>query len=345
MSGGAHRLTEKLDGVVESIMRAARIPGAAIAMMAGDEVIIARGYGCRNAGLPMTSATVYPIASTTKAINATLLGLLVDDGHIAWDAPVQRYLPSFRLQDPLASAQVTLRDLLTMRTGLPRHDWVWIENPMSRAELVERLRYLELSAGFRERFQYNNMTSTTAGHIAEVVTGRQWNELVQERLLDPLGMKSTTFALPATDNVSASYHENQYRQLLSSARLASEVTAPSGGAMHSTVEDMSAWLRFNLNGGRIGGLSLIKPQTLAEIYSPQIIAALDQGAPTPNAAYALGWFVDTYHGHARLSHGGYIHDIGSEVMVFPEDGVGIVSFTNFGAPGASGSSISVHSTC
>src|SRR5271156_841420 len=147
---------EKLDSIIGPMLRAARVPGAAIAVVAGGEVVYAQGYGYRDlvAKLPVTPDTVYPIASTTKAINATLLGMLVDEGRLAWDAPVQNYLPRFRIGDSSRSSQITVRDLLLMRTGLPRHDWLWIENPTNRADLVERLRYLEMSAGFRERFQY-----------------------------------------------------------------------------------------------------------------------------------------------------------------------------------------------
>ena len=323
-----------LDATIEPMLRAARIPGAAIAIVAGGKTVFSKGYGYRNleARFAATSETSYPIASTTKAINATLLGMLVDEGRLAWDALVRDYLPRFRLQDPFISALVTVRDLLVMRTGLPRHDWLWIENPISRAGLVERLRHLELSAGYRERFQYSNLTFTTAGHIAEVITGESWEDLVKERILEPLKMRSTGFCLPTTDNVSLSYHESSRRKIKLTRRLASEVTAPSGGAIHSTVDDMARWMLFNLNGGKLMESPLIKSQTLAEIHSPQILAGADASAPTPNAAYAMGWFVDTYNGHARLSHGGYLHDVNSEVMLFPKDDIGVVSFTNFGFP-------------
>jgi CubicO group peptidase (beta-lactamase class C family) len=325
---------EKLGETLEFVLRVARIPGAALAVVAGGDILFAAGYGYRDvaAGLPATAATVYPIASTTKAINATVLGMLVDAGALAWDAPVQHYLPRFRLWDPTLGTQVTIRDLLAMRTGLPRHDYVWIENPMSRAELVERLPYLELSAGFRERFQYNNITSTIAGHVAEVVTGQHWEDLVQQRIITPLVMKNTGFTLPTSGAVTVSYHENSQRELLPSRRLAGEVTAPSGGSLHSTVEDMARWMIFNLGGGKVAGCSLIQAQTLLEIQSPQVIARTDPSAPTANAAYALGWFVDTYNGCARLTHGGYIHDVNSEVTLFPEDDIGVVSFINFGFP-------------
>lgn len=325
---------EKLDALIEPMRQAARIPGLAIAIVAGGATVFARGYGYRDlqAKLAMTEETIYPIASTTKAMNATLLGMLVDEGRLAWDMPVQSYLPRFRLGDSLTSAQVTVRDLVTMRTGLPRHDWLWKENLIGRADLVKRIAHLELSAGFRERFQYNNLTVTTAGHIAEVVTGQSWEELVRRRLFEPLRMSSTEPTLPISDNVSLSYHENARRELFLTKRLASEVSAPSGGAIHSTVVDMARWMLFNLNGGKVGEHRLIEPKTLAEIHSPQVVVGIDPSLPTSDAVYAMGWFVDTYGGHARLSHGGYLHDVNSEVMLFPKEGIGIVSFSNFGPP-------------
>lgn len=324
----------RLDEVIQPLLQAAKIPGAAIAITSGGETIFARGYGYRDlsTNLPVTSKTVYPIASTTKAINATLLGMLVEEGRLAWDSPVQRYLPEFRLRDPLPSTQVTIRDLILMRTGLPRHDWVWIEQPIGRADLVRRLAFLEPSAGFRERFQYNNLTVTTAGHIAEVITGRQWEDLVRERILEPLGMSDTEFGLPKTENISKSYHENGRRELVLSRHLASAVTAPSGGAIYSTVEDMSRWLAFNLSDGAIESHRLVRPETLKELRRPHVVASVDHGAPSSNATYGLGWYIDTYNGHARISHSGYLDDLHSSVMLFSAADIGIVSFTNFGGP-------------
>jgi CubicO group peptidase (beta-lactamase class C family) len=334
---GLEKALEELDGpdgLIEPILRAARVPGAAIAIVADGKTVFARGYGNRDleAKLSLTERTLYPIASTTKALNATLIGMLVDEGRLAWDTPVQRYFPQFRLRDPLISTQVTLRDLLAMRTGLPRHDWVWTANPISRQELVERLQYLELSAGFRERFQYNNITATTAGYVAELVTGQRWEDLVQQRILTPLAMTATVIGRPTDGDVTLSYHENAQRELILSQRLAAEVTAPSGGAVYSTVEDMARWIAFNLAGGRRDGNRLIHAATLTEIHGPQVAARSDPSSPSPHAAYAMGWFVDTYNGRTRIGHGGDLHNVNSDVSLFPGDGIGIVSFINFGCP-------------
>jgi CubicO group peptidase (beta-lactamase class C family) len=322
----------KLDSIIEPLLQAGRIPGAAIAVVANGETVFAKGYGYRDlsAQLPVSFKTVYPIASTTKAINATLLGMLVDEGTLAWDVPVQQYLPQFRLVDPIATAHTTLRDLVTMRTGLPRHDWMWVGNPMSYGELVSRLRYLEPTAGFRERFQYNNIGVTTAGYIAEVVTGTCWEDLVRQRLIEPLGMTHTTFERPAAGDVTLSYSENSRRERIPAVRLAGEATGPSGGTIHSTVEDMAKWIVFNLCNGVVSGRQLIKAPTLTEIHSAQVMTGADPAPPSPNAAYAMGWFVDTYNGFKRVSHGGYLHDVCSDVMLIPDQRIGIVSFMNFG---------------
>jgi CubicO group peptidase (beta-lactamase class C family) len=322
---------QKIDAIVESALQASRIPGAAVAVVLGERTVFAKGYGVRNlaAASPMTAGTVYPIASTSKAMNATVLGMLVDAGRLAWDAPVQEYLPRFRLHDVRFSASVTVRDLVVMRTGLPRHDFLWMQNPINRTQLVDCLAHLALSAGFRERFQYNNLTAALAGHIAEVITGRTWQELVRERILQPLGMTATSFAPPPTGNVVTSYHEGTDRVLRETRWLETEPIAPAGGTIHSTVEDMTRWLAFNLNGGSCSGQQLISPATLEEIHSPCIAMGSDSVAPSDRASYGFGWFIDTYNGHARLSHTGYLHDVNGCVTLFPERRLGIVSFNNF----------------
>jgi CubicO group peptidase (beta-lactamase class C family) len=327
---------DKLDAAIEPILRAARIPGAALAVVSGDKTVYARGFGYRNlkSKQPVTADTSYPIASTTKAINATLLAMLAEEGRLDWDAPVQRYLPQFRLKDPFASARVTVRDLVTLRTGLPRHDWIWVANAkITRAELVASLAHVEPSVDFRRRFQYNNLTVTTSGHIAEVITGQSWESLVRRKLFQPLGMRRTTTDRPGHANVTLSYHENARRKLLVSKLLPAVSTAPSGGAVYSTVNDMARWVSFNLKGGKLRSRRLLSAKTLAQVHASQVVIGERPlaGLP-PEGAYALGWLVDYYNGHKRISHGGYLHDINSSVMFFPNANLGMVSFINFGPP-------------
>jgi CubicO group peptidase (beta-lactamase class C family) len=279
----------------------------------------------------MTAQTIYPIASTTKALNATLIGMLVARGHLAWDVPVQNYFSRFRLCDPLMSAQVTLRDLVTMRTGLGRHDFVWMADPLTRADLVDRLVHLELSAGFRARFQYNNLTPAIAGHIAETVAGDTWEDLLRRNILEPLGMNHTTMGPPSGGELTERYNENDRRELTLGARCMSVAMAPVGGMVHSTVEDMTKWLLFNLGGEHTSSLAGLDRDTLAQLHAPQVAGGHDPAAPSPGACYALGWWADRYNGHARTSHTGYMPGLSTSVMLFPNERVGLVCFVNLGA--------------
>jgi CubicO group peptidase (beta-lactamase class C family) len=325
---------ERFDAIIEPMMRAARIPGIAIAVVAGNEMWLARAYGHRDleSRLALATDTLYPIASTTKSMTATLLGMLVDEGLLDWDVPVQTWLPRFWLSDPFVSTQVTIRDLLLMRTGLPRHDWMWGHRAIGRAELVERMHYLELSAGFRERFQYNNLTVTAAAHAAEAVTGQNWETSIQERLLNPLRMSSSQTGMPLSRRVTRGYHDTAARKIALSALTTSQATAPSGGALFSTVEDMARWVLFNLNGGNVEGRQLVDPETFAEICAPGIGIGADESRVSPGAMRALGWTVDRYNGHARVSHGGLLADVSSDVTLYPQLNMGFASFLNLASP-------------
>ena len=323
---------ESMDGVADYLLCRTKVPGLALAVVTGERVLFAKGYGYRDldARLPMTTDTSYPIASTTKGINATLLGILTERSQLAWDAPVRLYLPRFRLQDRLASDAATLRDLVAMRTGLPRHDLVWLENVATRGELIAALEHLAPSAGFRERFQYNNLTVTAAAHVAEIVTGRSWEELVQENILQPLSMRSTCFNRPESGNVAASYQEDSQRRLTRYRYLDTHLIAPAGGTIHSTISDMARWVSFNLNAGAIDGQRLLRRETLSELHAPCVVMRGDPAAPSFLAAYGLGWAVDTYKQWTRVSHGGDLHNVNSCITLFPELNLGIVSFVNMG---------------
>lgn len=328
----SHQNSDKLDSGIEEMLRRAAVPGAALAVASRDGPLLSRGYGSRDVdnGLPMTQHTTYPIGSTTKSINATLLGTLVDEGKLSWDEPVRSYLPRFRLCDPRLDDLVTVRDLIVMRTGLPRHDFVWLGSSAARGDLLERLAHLPLSCAFRERFQYNNLTVTLAGHIVEVMTEQSWEQAVLERVLAPLGMKSTGFLSQSSD--TKSYHQTASRQLVETYRRSAALVAPAGGSLWSTVNDMTHWLMFNLNhGATTSGRRLLREKTLAEIQSPVLPIGADPVAPSAEAMYGLGWFIDAHRARRRISHTGFIHDVSSCVTLLPEEGIAAVSFVNFGA--------------
>ena len=184
------------DDFMSAAMREFKVPGAAVAVVKDGKIILAKGYGYRDVArqLPMTGATLFPIASITKSFTVTALGTLVDQNRLDWDKPVREYLPGFRMYDPVATEQLTARDMVTHRSGLPRHDLIWYSSSLSREELVARLRYLEPNKPIREKFQYNNLMFVTAGYLGGRILGSSWEDLVRQSVLEPLGMMNSTFS-------------------------------------------------------------------------------------------------------------------------------------------------------
>jgi CubicO group peptidase (beta-lactamase class C family) len=310
------------------------VPGAAIAVVVDGEVVYAEGFGYRDleAQLPMTPDTLFAIGSTTKAMTTTVLGMLVDEGKLAWDEPLRTYLPRFRLSDPTISDRITPRDLVTHRSGLPRHDLLWYNNNSgSRSEVVARLAHLELTADLRETFQYNNLMFMTAGYLIEQIDDTTWEEAVRSRLFAPLGMTRSNFSVD--DSQKDADFAWPYRlddddriQRIPFRRI--DLIGPAG-SVNSTVREMARWLKFNLAGGTVGEQQLINPTTLADIHSPHMTMGGTPERPEVSAAtYGMGWAIQTYRGHQRVRHGGGIDGFITSVMFFPDDGIGLVAFTN-----------------
>src|SRR5213592_2274475 len=204
------RALSGLDQFVTSQMTEWHVPGLALGIMQDGRVVLLKGYGFRDVDhkLPVTPRTLMAIGSNSKSFTVVLMGMLVDSGKLNWDKPVRDYLPDFQLHDELASEAMTPRDLVTHRSGLPRHDLFWYGASLSREEMYRRLRYLEPNVSFRSRWQYQNLMFMTAGYLVEKRTGRSWDDLIRERLFAPLGMtRSNTSVrdLPSSDDAALAY--------------------------------------------------------------------------------------------------------------------------------------------
>ncbi len=336
-AAAAKAALEGLGEVVEQAIQDFHLPGLALAVVAGGEVVYAQGFGHRDLenDLPMTPDTLFAIGSTTKAMTATVLAMLVEEGRLDWDQPLTRYLPSFRLADPMITARITPRDLVTHRSGLPRHDLLWYNhNQGSREEMVARLAHLELSADLREKFQYNNLMFMTAGYLAGKLTGGTWEEAMGARLFAPLGMERSNFSVVESQgdaDHALPYRENDDDQLERIPFRPIDLIGPAG-SVNSSVREMSRWLVFNLSQGRVGDEQLLNPATLADVHAPHMTVP----APSPESrvsqsAYGLGWVVEVYRGHRRIAHGGGIDGFTTSMMFFPDDDLGLVAFSNRGS--------------
>ncbi|MGD9347184.1 MAG: serine hydrolase, partial [Candidatus Aminicenantes bacterium] len=321
------------DKIVERGLESLNNPGVAVAIVKDDEVIFAEGFGYRNLEnkVPMTADTLMAIGSASKAFTTFTMGTLVDEGKMEWTNPVREYIPWFRLYDPSATERITPRDLVTHRSGLPRHDAMWYNNyTATREEFVRRLAYLKPTADLRERYQYNNLMFLTAGYLIETLTEKTWEMAVRARILDPLEMNRTNFSVEdSQEDADHALPYREYKDKIEQIPFRNITNIGPAGSINSSVNEMSHWLLAHLNQGKYKDKQIINPQTLQDMH----LAHMTTGE-TPTTAeitpsdYGLGWSVDTYRGHRRVSHGGNIDGFSAMVCLLPDDGVGIVALTN-----------------
>jgi CubicO group peptidase (beta-lactamase class C family) len=314
------------------------VPGLAIAIVKNGEVVLAEGYGLRDVDkkLPVTPRTLFAIGSCTKAFTTFVIGTMVDEGKLDWDKPVRTYLPELRLHDPVASELITPRDLVTHRSGLPRHDLVWYNAPISRKQIVERLPFLEPSESFRAKFQYNNIMYMTAGYLIERLTGQSWEDAVRARIFAPLGMAGSNFSVKESEKAAdfaRPYDERDDKVVVIPFRDITSAAGPAG-SINSSVDDMARWLIVQTHKGKFKGKPLISPALLADMHAPHMTTSVPQDrkeiAP---AGYGLGWGVDDYRGHRRVHHGGAIDGFIAATTLFPDDDLGLVVLANLGGTG------------
>lgn len=325
------------DLVVESI-RDWHVPGCAVAAVRGSETLLCHAYGMREVerGLPFLTGTLFEIASLTKALTTTCLGILADRRLIDFDKPVRTYLPDFTLYDAGATDTVTITDLLSHSTGLPRHDKVFAgHTDLTRQQIMESLRWLEPSCKPRTRFQYQNMMYAVAGLVIEAVDGRMWEDFVQAELLEPLGMNRTRMsrkAALATGDYAMPYTVQDDKPVRMGIESLTPGMRPAGGII-STAEDMGRWLIFQLGDGTIDGKRILTTETLHRLHTPVIDVTGDErsfvGLPEfGDGSYCLGWNCQSYRGHTMLHHSGGNDGLTSTILLFPDDHVGVCVLTN-----------------
>ncbi|MFQ5632809.1 MAG: serine hydrolase, partial [bacterium] len=318
----------------DSIRKIWEVPGFAMSIVKDDKVIFAEGFGQRNIekNLPATENTLFAIGSCSKAFTTMILGFLAEEGKIDWNELVKTYLPVYKLHDDFATARMTPRDLVTHNSGLPRHDLLWYGSSLTREQMFNRLQYLEPNKDFRTTYQYQNLMFMTAGYLAGQVAGTTWENLVKDRIFTPLGMANSNFSVEdskKSDNHALPYVEKDDKIAFTPFRNIDEI-GPAG-SINSSVADMAQWVRFQLNKGKVGDKQLISESSFAMMHTPYTtMSSPQQYDEVSLASYGLGWVIQYYRGHKRVSHGGGIDGFTAHVGLLPRDNIGMVILTNKG---------------
>src|SRR5262245_10261555 len=328
-----------IDEVVEKSLKEFGVPGASVVIVRDGEVIYLKGFGVREKDKPekVTPDTVFPIASCSKAFTATAIAMLADEGKLKWDDKVRDHLEYFRLSDELADREVTLRDMLCHRTGMPRHDMLWSGLSVDSNEVIRQWGKGKPSTSFRSSWEYSNVPFTTAGVIAGKLDKTDWAGVMKARIFKPLGMDRTSATwkegLAQPDNAIPHY----YAIDKSVAAVEWDQIDHAGGAgcINSTARDMAAWLQFQLAGGKFDGRRLLPERALRETHTPQMLvkpegpfAVYFPANFTRFTSYGLGWFVHDHRGLTCVSHGGTLTGFRAQCMLVLEKKIGVFVLCN-----------------
>jgi CubicO group peptidase (beta-lactamase class C family) len=312
-------------------------PGLAVAVVRDGTVVFSKGYGVRELGKPgaVDEHTLFAIGSTTKAMTAALVGMLVDEKKLAWDDPVTKHLPWFELSDPYLTREITVRDFLTHRAGLGNADYLWYGQPTEPREILNRVRLLPPAYSMRASFIYQNVMYAAAGAVVEAVSGRPWADMMRARIFEPLGMTETV-ATAATLSTLPNVAQPHYvidGKVTRIENASVDGVAPAG-SVWSSVSDMAKWSAMLLAGGKAGARVLLSPATIDELFKPQTMVTTEAFYPTARltkpkwTTYGLGWFQQDYRGRAVDYHTGSIDGMVAIHGLLREERVGVVVLAN-----------------
>jgi CubicO group peptidase (beta-lactamase class C family) len=338
-----------LDSYVAASMKAFEVPGLALAIVKDGKIPVAKGYGVRKLGDPtaVDEHTMFAIGSNTKAFTTAALATLVDAGTLSWDDTVYRRLPGFVMYDPYVSHEMTIRDLLTHRSGMGLGEGdllFWPQSTYTRDEIIYKLRFMKPTSSFRSHYAYDNLLYMTAGQIIPAVTGTSWDEYIQRNIFVPLGMNNsaTTNKAFKPDDDYAFPHSRVDGTLQVIALEALDNVGPAG-SINSCAADMAKWVQLQLNRGKFVDREgrLFSEERSREMWTPQTILPTGNPPPGPLAGlkanfadYALGWTLRDYHGRKLVGHTGGVGGFVSRVMLVPEENLGVVVLTNAEEGGA-----------
>jgi CubicO group peptidase (beta-lactamase class C family) len=341
-------LPADLDSYVARSMKTFDVPGLAVAVVKDGKIVVAKGYGVRKLGdaAIVDEHTMFGIGSNTKAFTTAALATLVDAGKLSWDDPVYQRLPGFAMYDPYVSHEMTIRDLLTHRSGMGLGEGdllFWPPSTYTRDEIIYKLRFMKPASSFRSHYAYDNLLYMTAGQIIPAVSGVSWDDYIRQRIFAPLGMSHSNLssaAFKAGDDYA--FPHSRVDGKLQVIHFEALDNAGPAGSINSCASDMAKWVQLQLNRGKFVDRDsrLFSEERSKEMWSPQTILPT-RNPPPPLAGlksnfadYALGWGLRDYHGRKLVGHTGGVAGFVSRVMLVPDENLGVVVLTNAEEGGA-----------
>jgi CubicO group peptidase (beta-lactamase class C family) len=327
-----------IDDLIRDTLSSWEVPGAAVAIVHQEKgAIYLKGFGVRRLGGKdlVTPDTVFAISSCTKSFTTLAMAMLIDEKKMAWDDPVRKHLPYFRLADPLADANVTLRDLVCHRTGIGGHEFLTYHSPWNLEEQVRRIGKVKPSRSFRSGYEYQGIMFTAAGLAVARTSGRRWEDFVQKRIFDPLGMGGASFttaqALKAADRAEP-HVRNKEGKVVQVPWYDFKEPNPSV-SINATARDLSRYVQFQLGDGTWQGKPLVSTANLHEMRMPQTVMRLEGTERstfpfTTQLSYGLGWVVYDYRGHPVAAHAGIVDGMRVQISLVPHSGLGVVVLAN-----------------
>jgi len=328
-----------LEHFIENSRKIWQVPGLAVSVIKGDNILFQKGFGTRDIeyGGKVDTHTMFAIGSATKAFTVTALGILADEGKVDWMEPVITYMPDFGLSDDWISRHITLHDMLSHQSGLNGGDadkiWVWSEGYLSRKELLRRLKYQPFSYEFRTTFSYHNLLYLASGEVIPAVTGIDWDTFIATRLFAPLGMHASNTSITALEGIDnvAMPHLLSDKEIKRISYRNIDTVAPAG-AINSNIKDMTQWLMFQIQKGKVNESVLVNPENIIAMRKPKIMFPIyGENKHYPGAhfvGYSYAWFLHDYKGIEIIEHGGNIDGMTALVAMIPEKEIGLVVLSN-----------------
>ncbi len=312
------------------------VPGLAVAVVKDGKVIFKKGYGVLKLGgkEAVDTQTIFSCASTTKAMVAVCLGILVDEGKLEWNEPVVKYLPGFKLYDTYVTRELKIRDLLTHNSGVGNADFLWGAMDISSEEILNKMELIKPSYSLRSSFIYQNIFYLAAGKVIEKITGQSWEDFITSRLFKPLNMNNTYPTRAMVKGNNRSYPHFYIGNTIEAIDPDSADKVGPAGSVNSCIDDMSLWMQCMIDSSKYNGGRLLKPATWAEMFKPQVIVPASEFYPTmqiikPNwTTYGLGWFQHDYLGNKINYHTGSLAGEIAMHAQLPDSKLGVYIFGN-----------------